>query len=68
MARILWSRHFVLPLPNQYPKETKILFLKNEKADFYFCCAVAADAGDGYIVVGVKEENGRAVRPVVGIN
>ena len=33
-------------------------------------CAFANDfdeTGGGYIVVGVKEENGRAVRPVIGV-
>ena len=39
-------------------------------ASYRTICAFANDfdeTGGGYIVIGVKEENGRPVRPVIGI-
>ena len=42
----------------------------NPDAIYRSVCAFANDfdeTGGGYIVVGVKEVNGRAVRPVIGI-
>lgn len=43
----------------------------NPDAVYRTICAFAndfEDTGGGYIVIGVKEENGRAVRPVIGID
>lgn len=43
----------------------------NPDAIYRTICAFAndfEDTGGGYIVIGVKEENGKAVRPVLGIN
>ena len=42
----------------------------NPDAIYRSICAFANDfdeTGGGYIIVGVKEENGRAIRPVIGI-
>lgn len=43
----------------------------NPDAIYRTICAFANDfdeTGGGYIIVGVQEENGRALRPVIGIN
>ena len=43
----------------------------NPDAIYRSICAFANDfneTGGGYIVIGVNEENGRAIRPVIGVN
>ncbi len=43
----------------------------NPDAIYRSICAFAndfEDTGGGYIIIGVKEEHGRAVRPVLGVD
>ena len=60
-------------LNKQKIESNRIEFKKgwNPASSYHSVCAFAndfEDTGGGYIVVGVEEENGRAIRPVKGIN